>query len=113
MCLSVRREGRGRREKGPEVGRAAIIPAGRASPELGEHQDSLRSSAWPLPMVHAAIHMGPAHLSCSQSAMAEGWIWAGDLAGSPGQLLLLDPALGLALSQGWVTADTKSCDHPW
>lgn len=118
MCLSVRREGRGRREKGPELACAATSSLqAEPLPSWGNARTAPRSSAWPFPTVQP----GCSHGSCwvqqpqitwavSQSDISEGWIWGGGLGGQAGaSCYRWTRHCGCSChnsSQGWVTRGT-------
>lgn len=101
-----------------------IIPAGRASPELGERQDSPEELSVALPHGPAWVFTwellsttAPDHLSCLSKRHLRG-VDPGRWPGWPGwgQLLPLDSALWLFLSQQQPglgnTGYSQSCDHP-
>lgn len=126
MCLSVRREGKGRREKGPELACAATSSLqAEPLPSWGNARTAPRSSAWPFPTVQPGCSHGscwvptaPDHLSCLSKRHLRG-VDPGRWPGWPGwgQLLPLDSALWLFLSQQQPrlgnTGYSQSCDHPW
>lgn len=119
MCLSVRREGRGRREKGPELLVCAATSSLQAEPLLswGSTRTAPRSSAWPFPMVHPGRSHGTcwvptalADLSCVPKGHLQGMDLGGTWLGAWGLLLLLHSALWLSLSQEQPRLDNTG--HP-